>query len=125
MLPANRDITILQKVIQYCDEIGEANAQFGNSIDALRTNSVYKNAVSMCILQIGELSTHLTDEFKSNYAAVPWKAIRGMRNIAAHHYGEFDADILWKTIEDRIPELRSYCVDCIGSLQSSPVISLL
>jgi uncharacterized protein with HEPN domain len=32
-----------------------------------------------------------------------------MRNIAAHHYGDFDLEILLATITDRIPELRDYC----------------
>jgi uncharacterized protein with HEPN domain len=118
-MPADRDISILLKVIKYCDEIEEAISQFGESIDALKSSSVYRNAVAMCILQIGELSIHLTDEFKTTYAKIHWKAIRGMRNIAAHHYGAFDAEILWKTITTRIPELRLYCADCISALEAN------
>jgi len=51
---ANRDITILDKIIEYCDQINEARTQLGDSLEALQGNSVYRNAVSMCILQIGE-----------------------------------------------------------------------
>jgi uncharacterized protein with HEPN domain len=113
-----RDIVILEKIIKYCDEIKHAISRFGDSIDAIRTDVEYKNAVAMDILQIGELTTHLSDGFKNSYPDQPWKDINGMRNIAAHHYGELDIDILWKTIKSRVPELREYCVQCVAELQS-------
>jgi uncharacterized protein with HEPN domain len=104
---------ILEKIIGYCDEIAHAKARFGDSLDALKTDVEYKNSVAMDILQIGELTTHLTDDFKQKYSAQPWRDINGMRNIAAHHYGSLNVKILWNTINKRIPELREYCVECL------------
>ena len=63
----DRNIYILEKIIKYCDEIDQANEDFGKSFEILNSKSSYKNAVAMCILQIGELITHLTDDFKSIY----------------------------------------------------------
>ena len=57
-----RDKRILEHILRYCDEIDDANSQFGFSLDVLKTNSVYKNAVSMCILQIGELVSILSND---------------------------------------------------------------
>ena len=37
---------------------------------------------------------------------VPWGRIRAMRNFIAHDYAGIDADIVWKTIRERLPELR-------------------
>ena len=105
----NRDIDILEKIIQYCNEIEEANQQFGNSLDVLKENSVYRNAVAMCILQIGELVGHLSERFKVTHDQMPWHDIKAMRNIAAHKYGSFDADMLWETIMGDIPDLKIYC----------------
>jgi uncharacterized protein with HEPN domain len=110
----NRDKTILEKIIDFCDQVDEARSQLGDSLEALRANSVYRNAVSMCVLQIGELSTHLTEKFRSNHTGIPWKAIRGMRNIAVHHYGKFDVERLWNTMNTDIPVLREYCQTCIA-----------
>jgi uncharacterized protein with HEPN domain len=104
-----RDKSILLHIIRYCAEIDDANNQFGNSIEILRTNSVYKNALSMCILQIGELVILLSDEFKTKYDEMPWRDIKNMRNIAAHQYHKFDLDTLWETITEDIPSLRQYC----------------
>ena len=116
MSPHNRDILLLQKMVDYCDEIEAARKRFGDSFGALNSDTDYKNAVAMCVLQIGELTTHLSTEFIMKYSAQPWKDINGMRNIAAHHYGTFDPEILWYTISSRIPELKSYCLECIEAL---------
>ena len=107
----NRNIDILERIIRYCEEIKEAQDRFGDSPEALKSDSLYRNAVAMCILQIGELTNHLTDDFKMSHNKVPWQKIKGMRNIAAHHYGKFDADIMFNTITERIPELLDYCYE--------------
>jgi len=106
--------SLLIKVIVYCDEIDEANEFFGKSLERLEQTSTYRNALAMCILQIGELVGNLTDEFKSAYPDMPWQDIKKMRNIAAHRYGSFDAEILFDTVENDIPPLRKYCTDIIN-----------
>ncbi len=111
----SRNIDILKKLVKYCDEIDEANEEFGSSFEALTTKSAYKNAVAMCVLQIGELTTHLTDVFKTTYNKMPWQDIKRMRNAAAHRYGDFDLETLWDTIKGDIPSLRDYCNDIIKS----------
>lgn len=106
-----RDIDILEHIIRYCEEVNNARKRFGNSVDALDADAVYRNAVAMCILQIGELVGHLSDDFKESYDKIPWQNIRGMRNIAAHHYGKFDTTIMFNTITERIPELLDFCTE--------------
>ncbi|MDR1953233.1 MAG: DUF86 domain-containing protein [Clostridiales Family XIII bacterium] len=115
--PSQRNITILKKIVEYCDQIDEAVKAFGKSKDALEASSVYRNASAMCILQIGELTTHLTTEFKAGFTMIPWQKIKDMRNVAAHHYGRFDDDILWETITEDIAPLRDYCNECIATLE--------
>ena len=104
-----RDETILQKIIKYCDDIDNTIEFFGASEEKLRENSICMNAVAMCILQIGELTTHISADFKNAYPDIPWSDIRGMRNVAAHHYGDFSAKYLWQTVEGDIPKLRWFC----------------
>ncbi len=112
-----RDIVILEKIIEFCNDIEEINLSFGASLESLNQNKAYKHAVAMCVLQIGELTTHLTDAFKTAHNDVPWRDIRAMRNIAAHKYGTLDLIILHNTIQDRIPELRKYCEQIISQNQ--------
>jgi len=111
---SSRDIEILHKIVRYCEEINEARSRFGDDFKSLQSDTLYRNATSMCILQIGELTSHLTDEFKSTYDKMPWQDIKSMRNIAAHHYGKFDTQKLWETISCDVPELKQYCEDLIN-----------
>jgi len=116
-----RDIDILERILCYCGEIREAQDRFGNTLEALKSDSIYRNAVAMCILQIGELTNHLTDDFKVSHGKIPWQKIKGMRDIAAHHYGKFDTDIMFNTITERIPELLNYCSEVLNeSAESEP-----
>ena len=115
---SERDKSVLEHIIRYCHEIDDANNQFGNSLDTMKANSAYKNAVSMCILQIGELVFLLSDELKTQYNKMPWHDIKSMRNIAAHKYHKFDLDTLWETITEDIPKLKEYCAYIIKTINT-------
>lgn len=104
-----RNEDILEHIIKYCNEIFHTQGYFGNSFEVFKSNSIYRNAVALCILQIGELTGHLTDGFKENYNGVPWRNIKGMRNIMAHKYGDISIPIVWEAINQDVPELCDYC----------------
>jgi uncharacterized protein with HEPN domain len=111
-----RNRTVLKKIIQYCDEIEQIKKRFNISLEILQTDFVYRNAVAMSLLQIGELTTYLTDDFKTQYNDIAWKDIKAVRNIAAHDYEKFDLEIIWKTITIDIPKLRTQCREIIEKL---------
>lgn len=73
------------------------------------SNSVYRNAVCLCLLQIGELANHLSEKFKNNHKQIPWKAICGMRNVVAHKYGKIDTATVWETSENGVEDLVNFC----------------
>lgn len=104
-----RNMDILEHIIKYCDEIFETQAYFGNSFELFKANNIYRNAVALCILQIGELSGQLTDSLKEAYSDVPWRNIKGMRNIMAHKYGDISVTTVWEAITDDVSMLRDYC----------------
>ena len=106
---SSRDIIILKKIVQYSNEISETISRFSLTQQLFANDFIARNAISMCILQIGELVSKLTDEFKTVNNKMPWHEIKAMRNIAAHNYGEIDIDILWETAADDIPLLKAYC----------------
>lgn len=105
----NRDSVLLRKIIQYVDEITMTIQRYDLSYDRFIDDFVVKNAISMCILQIGELVGRLSDELKDKYNGMPWKDIKAMRNIAAHNYGEIDLEILWETATVDVLALKRYC----------------
>ena len=100
------DRVILKKIVSYCDDITDMVMELDNESEAFEQQKTYQYAVSMCILQIGELVAKLSDEGTSMLPEVPWRAIRGMRNIYAHNYERTKLSTLWQTVTEDIPKLR-------------------
>lgn len=116
MMNNKRDIEILKKIIKYCEEIFQTQKYFGNNYDIFENNFIYQNAISMSILQIGELSNHLSNNFRETYHIIPWRNIIGIRNFMAHEYGNLDTNIIWSTILKDIPELYKNCLKIIKKI---------
>ena len=78
---------------------------FESNQETFIKNPVFRNACSMPIMQIGELAKNLSEEFQSNNQNIPWKAIKGMRNIFAHDYHSMNKEMIWETAVHSIPKL--------------------
>lgn len=57
---------------------------------------------------IGEASSRLTEEFRSQHSYVPWSAWIGLRNIISHQYHRIDYSKIWELMTTAIPEIESY-----------------
>jgi uncharacterized protein with HEPN domain len=113
-----RDISALRHIAAYCDEITASIERHNLTLDKVIADTVYKNALSMSILQIGELVNVLSQNFRVAHDTMPWREIKRMRDKAAHHYGEFDVNTLWETVNEDIEPLKSYCLKCIEELEA-------
>lgn len=99
---------MLMKIMDYCLQIKETHDYF-KSDKLLFINEkcgfIYRNSITMPILQIGELAKTLSEEFLKEYTGIPWKMIMRMRDLVAHHYGNLDYEIVWNTSVSDIPQL--------------------
>lgn len=116
----DKDSRILTHIVAYCDQIDMAVERFGKSYDAFSKDPVYRNAVSLCILQIGELVGNLSERFRTAHSAIPWRQIKLMRNIVAHRYGTIDYSITWDVVEHNIPDLKAYCEKLLNGAAQIP-----
>lgn len=74
----------------------------------------------MNILQIGELVTHLSEEYlNATNKQIPWRQIRALRNIYAHAYEAVDDERVWEIVNKDIPELQSFCEEQINMSTSA------
>ena len=110
----DRDVALLEKIIQHAEEVEGTILRFSLNLDKFKSDYVAKNAITMCILQIGELANNITDEMKLKYDKMPWRDIVGLRNRVAHTYSTVDKEILWHIATSNIPELKSYCEKIIN-----------
>ena len=104
-----RDMSIIKHMLGWCGQVNEAHIQYEHSEQAFRANSAYRNAVSMCVFQICELANHLSEAFRDEHKELPWRQIRGMRNLFAHDYGNMDTTGIWETACKDIPVIEELC----------------
>lgn len=109
MQAKDRDMQILEKIVGYCEDIKHAHGEYHRDYAVFCSNPTYRNAVALCLMQIGELTNKLSQEFKDNHSEIPWRAIRGMRNVVAHEYGKIDVETVWETAESGTKELNEFC----------------
>ncbi|MCR5092896.1 MAG: DUF86 domain-containing protein [Lachnospiraceae bacterium] len=108
------DSSRLKHIVDYCDEISNTVARYGNAFSIFESDSDYQKSVAFSVLQIGELCAGLSDEFRTATSSqMPWQSIKGMRNIVVHNYGSVDRVILWNPVNSDIPKLREFCLEQI------------
>ena len=71
-------------------------------------NEPVSSASVFHLLQIGELATGLSNDFRMKYSDIPWKSIIGLRNIIAHRYGNLNYVRIWDILINEIPTLSKW-----------------
>ena len=101
----SRDQQSIQDIWKAIQEILSFVA--GMDYEALNADRCTQVAVLYEIIVIGEAANRLSDEFRQEHSAVPWKEIIGMRNILAHQYEKVDSEVVWDVVNHDIPELMA------------------
>ncbi len=104
--PRDTDKIVIQKMINYCDSIENVIIRFGNTFEAFNSDFSFQMTCSACIIQIGELTTQLTEDFKNQHSEIAWRQIKALRNIHAHDYESVRFDVMWQILTEDIPELK-------------------
>ena len=68
-------------------------------------NSEKQDAVIRRFEIIGEATAHLTEATRRAIPQLPFRKMRGMRNIVAHDYGNVDLKIVWQVGLVQVPEI--------------------
>ena len=104
-----RDEELLRKVSHYCIRISDYLRRMDSRQEAFLADPMIQDACCMCIVQIGELSSILSDEMKQEHPEIPWRAIKDTRNFYVHNYGNVDLNYVWNTLTNDIPVLLHWC----------------
>ena len=81
------------------------------------------DAICMNLIALGETVKGLDKltggQLLPNYPDVYWKGVMGMRDKISHHYFEIDSDVVFKTIQEDIPQMTSAIVKIIDDVNNS------
>jgi len=54
---------------------------------------------------IGEAAARISEDFKMNHPQIEWRILKDFRNFIIHEYFGIDNEIIWDTIQIRLPEV--------------------
>ncbi|MBL8763059.1 MAG: DUF86 domain-containing protein [Phycisphaerae bacterium] len=77
----------------------------GLSSDALASDETKLLAVVKSIEVVGEASAKVSESTRERLPAIPWRAIRLMRNRMIHGYDTIDTAIVHRTVVEYLPSL--------------------
>jgi uncharacterized protein with HEPN domain len=72
-----------------------------------RADKQKQDAVIRRIEIIGEAAAHLTSATRQTIPELPFRKMRGMRNIVAHDYANVDLKIVWEVATVHVPEISA------------------
>ncbi len=108
-----REEIILKKVLS---EISIVREMMGDcSLEQFKQNEMLLRAVGMTVINIGELVKNLGDETRLAYPHIPWKAIAGFRDIAAHKYQTLRMEDVYETVVTDFPALKAQIEEILSS----------
>jgi len=95
----------------YLDDILEAIGKIEKYTESLdyeqfRKDEKTGDAVIRNFSVIGEAVKQVPPSIRKKYPDIPWKIIAGMRDKLVHEYFGIRYDVVWETIESRLPSLR-------------------
>ena len=106
-----RDRITLEKMISEMDIgiqiLGE------KTLEEFVSDEVLKRALSMTVINVGELVKVVTDELRSVNRDFPWKAVAGMRDVTAHRYQTLRMEDVYMTVHDEYPVLKKQLQDIL------------
>lgn len=101
----HRDGIVIRKIIQEI-EIGE-EMMAETSLEEFLRDEKLKRAVSMTIINVGELIKTITMETRAEYPNVPWKDAAGLRDIAAHRYQTLRMEDVYHSARLDFPAIKT------------------
>ena len=78
----------------------------GLSFEDYEADSKTKDAVERNFEIIGEASSRISDDYKLLNSEIEWRILKDFRNFIIHEYFGINNQIIWDTIQFRLPELK-------------------
>ena len=77
----------------------------GRARSDLDADEMLRFALTRAVEIIGEAANKVSADARVQVPGIAWLVIVGMRNRLVHAYFDVDSDILWTTVNERLPAL--------------------
>lgn len=76
-------------------------------------------AVERKLLIISEAAIRLAEDAEILCPGIPWRDIRGIGNWLRHQYDRVDSKMVWNTVTDDLPPLKSAAAKALDQLDTT------
>ena len=76
-------------------------------------------AVKFGFVMLGEDAAQISEETKTRFPELPWRVMKGMRNIVVHDYCKTDEAVVWETAVGDMRGLLAKLTEMANALRAS------
>jgi len=107
----------LNMIIKRCKDIKSSDDFLDEEDGLLKLDSI-----SMRLIAIGEGFKNIDklsdNKLLTNYPNIPWKQVKGIRDILSHHYFDLDAETIFEICQNDISELLITTINIIKDINT-------
>lgn len=100
---ARRELLYLADIVESARTIERWLAERGDQWDE---DEILRNAVLRQLSVVGEAASCLSEDIRGRLPDIPWREIRGFRNIAVHAYFSLDWDVVHEVATVNLPDME-------------------
>ena len=89
----------------------------GHSLQSFTDDRRLFYAVTRCLEIVSEASRRLPPALRDRHPHLPWQDIRDAGNVYRHNYDNVAETIVWRTVQQRLPELVAVIEEEIARLK--------
>ncbi len=105
----------LELIHSRCKDINSSDDFLKDDIGLERFDSI-----SMRLIAIGEGFKNIDklsdNKLLTNYPNIPWKQVKGIRDILSHHYFDLDAETIFEICKNNLSELLNTTINIIEDI---------
>lgn len=91
----------------------------GMSLESFRTDAKTVAATERKLLSISEAAVRFGDEAEKLCPGMRWRDIRGIGNWLRHQYDRVDLEIVWNTVTEQLPPLKTSVAAALKKLSQT------
>lgn len=117
--PPERILALLEDMEQRLNWAQEIVAEGENAYNQ-PANWRSRESLKSIFMDLNTAADRFPEQVREQYPDVPWRALRGLRNILAHDYTSTRYDILWNTAKHDLPRVRSHLAALRADVEGRP-----
>jgi uncharacterized protein with HEPN domain len=97
--PAVPDLRLKRTLQDLAEFIEMAEVVTSRTRAAYDADITLRLAGEAIVIRVGEAVGRLPENFREMYPDIPWRSIKGARNLTSHNYHHIDSGVIWRAFE--------------------------